>query len=476
MGCAELMSVHRPKQARGQALPCPSIHKTSSATTGIDVIKLKPATVLWIALYILVLCAPLLGGVLNLAHGRGFWLNFSVALGFVALSMMGGQFVLVSRMQWVTRPMGMNALLVFHKRMAYVATVFALVHPIILLASDEKYWSLLNVLTSPLRAKFAVSAAVALVLLVIFSIYRRQLHMSYRLWQLLHWLLAMVVVGASFAHVLLVNYYLRDHWQQVVWTLLSILFVLLLVTVRVIKPWMRYRQKWQVWRVYPDVVGATHIVLKLHNPAAYGPSGFRFRAGQFAWVSAWRSPFALTYNPFSIDSSALSRDTLSFTVRSHGGFSADVPKLQVGQAVYVDGPHGTFCLDDDASGPLVLIGAGVGVTPLLSMLETLADRGSKRHCHLWLANKDAFAIAGGRRIDALCDRLPLDVIHVFSKPRTGKVQRLDRAFLVSHLPQDFQQASFYICGPTALMDMAELVLNEVGVPSQQVHTERFEMV
>jgi predicted ferric reductase len=132
------------------------------------VIKLKFSTWVWILTYVVVLSAPLIGGVFNLAHGRGFWLNFSVALGFVALSMFGGQFVLVSRMQWVTRPMGMDALMAFHKRMAYVATVFALVHPTILFIKDEKYWPLLNVWTSPLRAKLAVAAVVALLLLVLF--------------------------------------------------------------------------------------------------------------------------------------------------------------------------------------------------------------------------------------------------------------------------------------------------------------------
>ena len=439
-------------------------------------IKLKFSTWVWILTYVVVLSAPLIGGVFNLAHGRGFWLNFSVALGFVALSMFGGQFVLVSRMQWVTRPMGMDALMAFHKRMAYVATGFALVHPTILFIKDEKYWPLLNVWTSPLRAKLAVAAVVALLLLVLFSVYRQQLRMSYRLWQLLHWLLAMVVVLASFSHVVLVNYYLREHGQQVTWVLLSIFFILVLLTVRVIRPWIRLRQRWLVVSVKPDAADTTHIVLKMRDRAAYGARGFEFKAGQFAWLSAWRSPFTLTYNPFSIDSSALSRDTIGFTVRSHNGFSAEVPKLKIGQSVYVDGPHGSFHLNDDETGPLVLIGAGVGVTPLLSMLQTLADQNSKRPCYLWLANKDAFAVVGGRRIDELCDHLHLEVVHVFSKPAHTRGQRLDKDFVLAHLPDRYQQAHFYICGPNALMDMAEQVLHAQGVPGHQVHTERFQMV
>ena len=115
-------------------------------------------TALWLLLYVVVVVAPLVGGVLNLAHGRGFWLNFSIALGFVSLSMFGAQLVLVSRLAVVAQPLGMDGVLRFHRQMAYVATVFALIHPLILFTIDAKYWPLLNIFTSPLRAKFAVAS------------------------------------------------------------------------------------------------------------------------------------------------------------------------------------------------------------------------------------------------------------------------------------------------------------------------------
>jgi ferredoxin-NADP reductase len=110
------------------------------------------------------------------------------------------------------------------------------------------------------------------------------------------------------------------------------------------------------------------------------------------------------------------------------------------------------------------------------MLQTLADQNSKRPCYLWLANKNAFAVVGGRRIDELCDRLHLEVVHVFSKPAHTRGQRQDKDFVLAHFPDRYQQAHFYICGPNALMDMAEQVLHAQGVPGHQVHTERFQMV
>ena len=55
------------------------------------------------------------------------------------------------------------------------------------------------------------------------------------------------------------------------------------------------------------------IVLELVHPDAYGFDGFQFEAGQFAWIMVGHSPFALTYHPFSISSSAHSRTRVEFT-------------------------------------------------------------------------------------------------------------------------------------------------------------------
>jgi len=111
------------------------------------------------------------------------------------------------------------------------------------------------------------------------------------------------------------------------------------------------------------------------DPSSYGSKGFNFRAGQFAWILMFRTPFAITYHPFSFSSSAEQPDRIHFTIKAFGEFTHEVERLEPGEIVYLDGPYGSFSLEDDADAPLVLIGGGVGATPLASMLETLADRG-----------------------------------------------------------------------------------------------------
>ncbi len=442
-------------------------------------IRLKGSSIVWIVVYVFVVSVPLVGGAINLEHGRGFWLNFSIALGFLSLAMLGAQFVIAARMQFVSGPLGMDTVLAFHKAMAYPATVFALMHPLMLLVMDAKYVQLLNVVTSPLRAKLAVLSAIALVALVLLSIYRQRLHISYKVWQLSHWLLALTVLVAAMGHVLLVNYYLKDPWQRVTWQVLTVLFVGLGLWVRVVKPLLRYRQRWHVAQITPHADGTASLELELVNKASYGAKGFQFKAGQFAWITTKNSPFSFSYNPFSISSSALVTDRIGFTIKGHEGFSAEVAHLQVGNILYVDGPYGGFHLDEEQSAPLVLIGAGVGVTPLVSMLETLADQQSARPCHLWLASKNEDSIVCQAQIQRLQKRLSLAVTHVFSSPLQAMSKpgmRLDAAFILHNLPPQAQAASYFICGPAAMMEMAAQSLLHAGIDSQSIHHERFGIV
>ena len=65
------------------------------------------------------------------------------------------------------------------------------------------------------------------------------------------------------------------------------------------------------------------------------------------------------------------------TIRSLGDFTSKIDKVPTGQRVYLDGPYGAFTIGNPAD-MHVLIAGGIGVTPMMSMIRTLADRGDKR--------------------------------------------------------------------------------------------------
>jgi predicted ferric reductase len=438
------------------------------------------AFAIWVLLYILLVILPLPLSLIDLDPGRGFWINFSVALGFVGLSMFGLQFLMAARSRVVTGAVGMDLVLRFHRQMAYLATALVFAHPIILFLFDSSFLGLLDVFTSPLRAKFAVASCVALLVLIALSAFRQRLHVRYETWQFTHAVLGLLVVIFALTHVLLVGYYVREPWEQALWVVLSVSFIALGIWVRFIKPLLRRHRKWVVAAISPEAGGATTVTIRLVDATSYGPHGFQFEAGQFAWLQARRSPFSMTYHPFSISSSAARPERISFTIKLHEGFTREIAELEVGDFVYLDGPFGAFVLPDE--GPLVVIGAGVGVTPLLSMLETLADQGSQRPAQLWLANRDESSISCRAQVEQVAERLPLTVVHVLSHPGDGwpgESGHLDTAFVQRHLAllaADASRASFCICGPETLMDSVERDLVAAGIARGRIHSERFGMV
>lgn len=108
----------------------------------------------WFGAYVAVVIVPLIFAVIGVMdEDRGFWREFTVALGFVGLSMMGLQFVLVARLKAVAAPFGEDALVHFHRYMGYAGTVFILAHPVLLIVLvDRSYIERVNPFTAPWAA------------------------------------------------------------------------------------------------------------------------------------------------------------------------------------------------------------------------------------------------------------------------------------------------------------------------------------
>jgi predicted ferric reductase len=431
---------------------------------------------LWIGLYVFVAVSPLVFAVIGVAQpGRGFATDFSVALGFVGLSMMALQFALIARFETVASPFGMDALIQFHRQIGYVALLFILAHPILLFVSRPEALALLNVATAPTRARCAVGSTVCLLVLVATSVWRRRLRVSYELWQLLHGVLAVLVVVLALAHVGLVRYYVAKPWQQALWVAMTATLVGLLGWVRIVKPLVRYRHPWRVEEVIAERGNAWTLVLKPD-----GHAGFAFEPGQFGWMMVGRSPFALTQHPFSFSSNAEQAGRLSFTIKARGDFTASIAALRPGTRAYVDGPHGVFSPDRNEGPGFVFIAGGVGITPLISMVRTMIAREDTRPCVLFYANRDWDGVTFREELDGLAGGHPnLRVVHVLEKPPegwTGEKGYIDAAMLKRHLPARYLRYQYFVCGPGPMMDAMDRALVTLGVPAERINTERFDMV
>ena len=144
----------------------------------------------------------------------------------------------------------------------------------------------------------------------------------------------------------------------------------------------------------------------------------------------------------------------------HGNF-------RPGSVVDVAAPRGDFYLSD-GGGPVVLLSAGVGVTPVLAMLHALADRRSDRDIWWVHATRDAHTLAFTQEVSDLIAALPHAQQHVFYSSTGGRLDR--RAVASLGLPRD---AIVYMCGPDRFMADMRILLTETGIESAQIHTELF---
>ena len=360
--------------------------------------------------------APLVLAWSGMEPWRGFPIDFSVALGFVCLSLMGLQFLVAARFRSVTAPFGMDALLQYHRQIGYVSLLFILAHPALLFVADTGYLALLDVTTAPLRAKMAVTSTVALLVLVALSVWRKKLRIGYELWQLTHGVLAFVVIATALAHVLLVGYYVNEPLEIALWLWMSVVFVGLILWVRVVRPLELRSKAWRVEDVIPERGDIRTIVLKPSRLRARRFDGFHFEPGQFAWITVGKSPFAITRHPFSISSSAEEAGRVAVSIKAAGDFTREIGRLKPGATAYLDGPHGAFTTDRHDGPGFVFVGAGVGVTPLMSMLRTMADRNDPRPCYLFFGNREWEGVPFREEIEELKGRLNLEVVHVLSRP------------------------------------------------------------
>jgi predicted ferric reductase len=429
----------------------------------------------WILVYLLFILAPLFS-LLAGSHPptRDFWTEFSVALGYSGLAMMGLQFGLTARFRYVTEPWGEDVIYHFHRQISLVAVGLVVAHPVILVVVQPELLAPSNMLEAPLSAHFALLSIFSVIALVVTALWRAALKIKYETWHLTHIALAIVVITAGVVHMVGSSFYLVDPWKRTLWIDLTIFWIGLLLYVRIVKPLFMLRRPYRVSDVRRERGDTTTLVMQPD-----GHPGFRFRPGQFGWLTVWGSPFKITGHPFSFSSSAAFTDgRVEMSIRNLGDFTSEIHKVPVGKRVYLDGPYGAFTTGNPAD-MHVLIAGGVGVTPMMSMIRTLADQGDKRPVVLLYGSKDWESITFYEELEALKARLNLTAVHVLADPPPGWTG--ERGFITAevfkrHLPPPFADHEYFICGPNVMMDAIEAALGQMKVPMSKYHSERYSFV
>lgn len=153
--------------------------------------------------------------------------------------------------------------------------------------------------------------------------------------------------------------------------------------------------------------------------------------------------------------------------------------VKVGDVLKVRAPSGHFFLERE-TGPVVLIAGGIGITPLLSMLNDTLNSGTKREVWLFYGVTNSSDHAFKAHFEALARAHANFHLHVcYAKPLPEDTEGVDyqHAGFVSidllRLTLPFQVYDFYVCGPRPMMETIIPALEDWGVPDQHIHYESF---
>jgi len=153
--------------------------------------------------------------------------------------------------------------------------------------------------------------------------------------------------------------------------------------------------------------------------------------------------------------------------------------LEVGDKLELRGPiGGYFVWRAEMGGPLLLIGGGSGIVPLMSMLRHRARSGSKVPARLLYSLRTPSDVIYADELRRLGQPgTSLEVFLTFTRARPdgwkGYARRIDREMLNEVVAPLGRSPRAYICGPTLLVETAADLLTQIGVPGQLIRTERF---
>jgi predicted ferric reductase len=425
--------------------------------------------------YILMIFLPLIiFFIFPMPPTRDFWRDFSVMLGFIGLSMAGMQFIPTARLRIFANVFDMDQVYKIHHLMSILSFALVLAHPVILLINNPFILLLLNPFSAPWTAQAGLIGLAGLILIAITSVLRKEIKISYDGWHILHDLLAAVIATFALIHIFKVNYY--SSYPAMKWALIFevVIWTGMIFYFHIIKPSQIIRKPFKVQQIIQETKDTWTIVLKPE-----GHPGFDFEAGQVAWININSSPFSLNKNPFSISGSAHNKSELRFSIKDLGDFTSTIGKLVGGETVYVDGPYGSFSIDDPRTkNGLVLIAGGIGAAPVISILHTLHDRNDNRPVYFFFGNLNEEVILFKKDLEFLEQCMNLTVIHVLEKPSDPQKYLqgfITRQILEKFLPPNRKDLFYFICGPLPMMTAMEKHFSAMQIPKGQIDTEKYEM-
>jgi predicted ferric reductase len=375
--------------------------------------------------------------------------------------------VLVARLPVLESSVGQDRLVRWHRQVATWAISLIVVHVITITigyAQAANYAILPELLVLITSYRDVLAAVVGFGLLVMASVtsyrYVRR-RMRYETWWVVH-LYLYLALALAFAHQIYTGVPFIGHpLVQALWAIVWAATAGLVLAFRVLLPvWRSLRHRLVVVEVRREAPGVVSVICQGRHLDKLAISGGQFFFWRFLTRDQWWQA-----HPYSL--SALPQPPyLRVTVKAAGDHSGALAHVRPGTRVAIEGPYGAFTDHVRSSDGVLLIGAGVGITPLRALLEDLppgADvvvlvRASTRDDLVHQAEIAALVRQRGGRLH--------EIVGSRSKVRFSP-------HLLHRLVPDLRERDIYICGPEAFSSAVNDAAARLGAVPEQVHQESF---
>jgi|ERR1017187_4238634 predicted ferric reductase len=432
---------------------------------------------------------PRVASTLALIAGVGFGLSIGLAFwgqSFSSYESAGGWFtlagrvtglsgtylmiimvLLVTRLPWLEETVGQVRLVRWHRTVGGWPIVLIALHVVFITlgyAEASHVGVLSEFWTFIVHYPDMLTATVAFALLIMAGVtslpaVRRK--MKYQTWWAVHLYLYLALVLA-FAHEIKIGVMFIGHPITLdFWIALSAGTVGAILSFRFFRSLVRnLLHQLRVVEVREEAPGVYSIIISGRNISQLQVSGGQFFQWRFLTRGLWWHS-----HPYSL--SALPRPPyIRVTIKRLGMQSLAATRLKPGTRVFVEGPYGVFTRHARRSERVVLIGAGVGISPVRALLEDLPS-----------TTKVTVIL----RASSVADLVHRDEVAELVKSRDGRLHeivgsrqnvRLD-APVLRKLVTNLRNSDVFVCGPTGFSDDVTESLLQLGVRRERIHRETF---
>jgi ferredoxin-NADP reductase len=222
-----------------------------------------------------------------------------------------------------------------------------------------------------------------------------------------------------------------------------------------------------------EVIPRTYNVKSFRFPR---PPTLSYKAGQYLIVTIKTESGKELSKPFSISSSPTEKEHLEFTKKlSESEFSTALKALKEGDWARIDAPYGKFTFEGEHE-KIGLLGGGIGITPFMSICRYCTDKRLNTKITLLYGNRAESDIVFRKEFEAMQKQnANLKMVFVLNEASSGwkgAIGIID-AEMVKKEISDYKETVFYTCGPPAMVEAMEKLIENLGLPKTQLNREYF---